>query len=150
LNQLITESEKFANLLGGIGRRMYARSKRRYQMDQIEFSTAVRNAVNDERKKWEEDEARALKALDGQMDFVTETAKQQQQQLSELSFQVRCMTAYVEYEADWHHKLRMLLLKLDPKVGIVSVDDLPHHMDYTEFENKCKESKNTNWRRWTT
>lgn len=148
LNQLITESEKFANVLGSIGRKMYARSKRRYQMDQIEFSKAVRDAVSDERQKWEDDEARALSAVEGQMTFVADVAEKQQIQLAELSFQLRCMTAYVEYEAEWHHKLRMRILTSDPVNAVISVEDLPDHLHYAEFERKCKDSNSLSWRSW--
>lgn len=143
LNQAITESEKFANMLGRFGRAIYARSKRRYQMDQIEFSRAVRAAVTEERHKWEADETRALNVVSGQMDFVATVAAAQQAQLNELNFRVRCMTAYVEYEAEWHHRLRMMLLSADGGLAV-----LPDHYDYAEFERKCKAHNNMNWRTW--
>jgi hypothetical protein len=145
LNQAITESKKFASALGKFGLWWYDRSRKRYQMDQIEFSTAVRNAITDERKKWEEDESRALTVVTGQMDFVARTATEQQKQLAELSFQMRCMTAYVEYEAEWHHKLRMKLLTAS---GSVTIDDLPDHMHYSEFERNCREHGDVIWQRW--
>lgn len=146
LNQAITESEKFANMLGRVGRSIYERSKRRYQMDQIEFSRAVRTAVNEERQKWEDDETRALNVVSGQMEFVTGLASNQQKQLNEFSFQVRCLTSYVEYEADWHHKLRMMLLRANGE-GL-DFATLPDHLDFSEFERNCREKNNTAWRTW--
>jgi uncharacterized phage-like protein YoqJ len=149
LNQLLTESEKFANLLGSVGRKFYARSKLKYQMDQIQFSTAVRAAVNDERKRWEEDESRALAVVTGQMAYVSSTAEEQQKQLEGLSFQIRCMTAYVEYEANWHHQLRMQMLRADSKNdGMISIETLPNHMDYSDFEGNCKKFNSMAWRSW--
>lgn len=147
LNQLITESEKFANLLGRFGRELYNRSKRRYQMDQVEFSKAVRDAVADERKRWEEDEARALTVVEGRMEFVSKLAGTQQDQLKELSFQLGCMRAYVEYEAEWHHRLRLRLLAVQNE-GLIKVDDLPDHMLYVDFESRCREAGNMSWRSW--
>jgi hypothetical protein len=148
LNQAITESEKFANMLGRVGRAMYARSKRRYQMDQIEFSRAVRDAVGEERHRWEADEVRALNVVTGQMEYVVTVAAKQQEQLNELNFRVRCMTAYVEYEAEWHHRLRMLVLRADVNGGAVGISELPPHHDFAEFERKCNENKSTAWRTW--
>lgn len=149
VNQAITESEKFANLLGRFGRSIYARSKRRYQMDQIEFSSAVQMAVASERQKWSEDEARALTVVTGQMTMIADIAKQQKIQLEELNFQLRCMTAYVEYEAEWHHRFRMVLLSADVGNGLINTHELPDHMHYADFEKKCKDLKNMSWRTWT-
>lgn len=148
LNQAITESEKFANLLGRFGRAIYARSKRKYRMDQIEFSDAVRQAVADERKRWEEDETRSLTVVNERMAYVVGVAEKQSDQIKELSFQLRCMTAYVEYEAEWHHRFRMAVLRADKGDGTVVVNDLPNHMHYAEFEKKCKDTGDMNWRIW--
>lgn len=147
LNQLLTESEKFANLLGRFGRGIYDRSKRRYQMDQVEFSNAVRTAVAEERKQWEETEDRALTTVRGQMELVSTVAKNQQDQLKEFNFQLNCMRAYVEYEAEWHHKLRMRLLSVENQ-GLIKIDDLPEHMMYNDFETKCREAGTVSWRTW--
>ena len=51
LNQLLSESEKFARLFGRFGRWVYARAKARHRMDLEEFNDAVRDSVADERER---------------------------------------------------------------------------------------------------
>ena len=148
LNQMITESEKFANMLGGWARKLHERAKRRYKMDTIEFNEAVRQAVASERQRWESDEARALKAVEGQLTFVAKVAEDQQKQLNNLNWAQRCLTAYTEYEAQWHHKLRMAILKAEQNGGHLPVDAVVDHIHYAEFEERCRKSGNMNWRAW--
>lgn len=148
VNQLLSESEKFANLLGRFGRKMYERSRTRRRMDTVEFNAAVREAVKVERKAWEEDEERALKVMEGRLEFVTEITTAQQEQLKELNFQIRCHTAYSEYEAEWHNRLRILMLRAAQNGGTVAIDDFPPHMHYGDFEDFCRQHGNMRWRDW--
>lgn len=148
VNQAITESEKFANTLGGWARKMHARAQKRHRMDTVEFNEAVRDAVADERTRWENDEARSLKIVEGRLEYVTKITENQQTEMGALSFQVRCMTAYTEYEADWHHRLRLLILRANQNGGEIAIQTLPDHMAYYEFETMCKQKGNLNWRTW--
>lgn len=148
VNQLIAESSKFANLLGGWGRKLHARARARYRMDTADFNEAVRDAVADERKRWEEDEARALKAVEGRLTYVTEITKAQQEEMNTLSWQIRCHTAYTEYEADWHHQLRMKIVKALKNGGAIPVEVLPEHIPFYDFERLCKDKSSFAWRTW--
>jgi hypothetical protein len=148
VNQLISESSKFANVLGSIGRKLHERARERRRMDTIEFSTAVREAVATERKGWEEDEERALKIMEGRLEYVTQITEAQQQQLKDLNFDIRCLTAYSHYETAWHNKLRMLAARADLNGGSIPIEHLPHHMEYSEFEERCKSEGHTRWREW--
>lgn len=147
-NQAIAESKKFASLLGGWGRKMHDRARSRYQMDTAEFNAAVRDAVADERARWDSEEARALTMVEGRLKYVTEITETQQKELQELSWSLRCHTAYTEYEADWHHKLRMKVVQANRDGGKIPIGDLPDHRSYYEFETLCKDKGNLNWRTW--
>ena len=148
VNQIISESSKFANLLGGIGRTLHARARERRRMDTIEFTNAVHQAVKAERKSWEEDEERALQAMEGRLEYVAKITEAQQEQLKELNFQVRCLTAYSHYEVAWHNKLRIMAARADQNGGVIPISELPHHMEYGEFEERCKTEGHTRWREW--
>jgi hypothetical protein len=148
LNQLLSESEKFANLLGRFGRKLHARARDRRRMDTIEFTSAVREAVNEERERWERDEERALKIMEDRLEYVTDITKAQQEQLKGLSFDLRCLTAYSEYETSWHNRLRMLAARAATNGGKVPIEELPPHIGFGEFEERCKREGNMRWREW--
>lgn len=150
-NQLLTESEKFANLLGRFGRKVYDRARARSRMDTVEFSAAVRDAVKSERESWEAEETRAFAAVERDLAYVTGVTNRQQERLEEFEWSMRCLTAYTEYEADWHHRMRLAILKAEQNGGVIPVEDLEEkfpHMHYREFEEKCRTANNMNWRSW--
>lgn len=147
-NQAIGESQKFANMLGKWGRKMHQRARANYRMDTTEFNAAVRDAVADERERWEAEEARALTMVEGRLSYVTGITETQQKELQELSWSLRCHTAYTEYEADWHHKLRMKIVQANQDGGKIPIEMLPDHKSYYEFEVLCKDKGNLNWRTW--
>lgn len=152
LNQAITESQKLANVFGRFGRKLYDRARRRARMDNEEFNTALDKRLEvkrtEWRKEWEADEARALTALRRDMTYVAGVAESQQERLDTLEFEVRCHTAYSEYEAAWHNRLRILAERANNNGGEIPVALLPEHVHYDEFEERCKSEGNMNWRRW--
>jgi hypothetical protein len=148
LNQAISESQKFANLLGGWARKMHARAKIRHRMDIEEFNDAVRDAVADERKRWEEDEASSINILERRLRHVSDMALAQQEEISELSWSRRCNGAYAEYESYWHQKLRVLILKANRNGGSIPIEELPENVPFHEFEQMCRERGNFNWQKW--
>lgn len=147
LNQLVTESEKFANALGRAGRAWHARARRRYRVDVAEFNAALTERLEEERQRWRDEEARALVAVQGRLKYVTELVTTQQTEMTELEFQIRCFSSYAEYEADWHHRLRMLIIKADLNGRHINIDQLPDHIPFTDFEHECR-VKGMNWRTW--
>ena len=148
LNQLLSESEKFANLLGRFGRTIHARARRLRRMDTLEFTNALQEAVAKERQRWEEDEERALNIMESRLRYVTEITAAQQEQLEAIGFDLRCLTAYSQYEVAWHNRLRALALRADNNGGSVPVEELPHHIEFADFENRCKSENNMRWREW--
>jgi hypothetical protein len=148
ISQLLQESEKFANLLGRFGRGVHERARKRYRMDTKEFNDAVAKAVDRERDKWEEDEGRALTSVEEQLKFVVDIANAQRTQLEELSFQVRCMTTYTEYEAMWHHKWRLAVISAAHDDSIPLAAMPVEHVHYADFERRCRENRSMNWRDW--
>lgn len=148
INQLISESEKFANSLGRVGRKLYERARTRRRMDTVEFNVAVREAVKAERKSWEDDEAREMKVMEGRLQFVTEITEEQQKQLREITFELRCHRAYGDYEGEWHNKLRIMALRAANNGGEIAIDALPPHLMYSEFEEHCQQRDNMRWREW--
>ena len=148
LGQLLTESEKVANLFGKWGRKIYNKARQRNRMDTEEFNRAVRDAVAEERERWERDEARALTIVEGEVKIVSDVAADQQRKMEEMYWTIRCLTAYTEYEADWHHRLRILVLQANANGGSIPISDFADHIHYAEFEKKCREHNNMNWRSW--
>lgn len=148
-NKLAEESEKFARTFGRIGRGIRRRALQRHQVDlkAAEFAMAVQSAVTEAvtkaREEWEQDENTAIAALDARLSTVSKVTAQQLVDLEEMRFQVRCMTAYTEYEAMWHNRLSMLIAN---STGKVCLNDLPHHYGYYEWEKKYRDDPN--WRKW--
>jgi hypothetical protein len=121
---------------------------RRHRIDLIseEFAEAVSRAVETARDKWETEGNDALLALQGQLKTVSRITEQQRVQLTELLFKVRCMTVYTEYEALWHHKLRVMSnTAIDDHIPIAV---LPKHIDYYQFEVLYR--SNPDWQNWAT
>lgn len=147
-NQLLSESEKAANVLGKFGRWIYSRARARRRMDTVEFTEAVRKAVDKERQRWEDDEARELKVMEERVAFITELTQEQQRQLREITFELRCHRAYGDYEAAWHNRLRVLAMRADMNGGQIPIETLPPHIMYSEFEDRCRAEKTMIWRDW--
>lgn len=149
VNKLAEESEKFANRLGSIGRRIRKKSLERHHIDlkAAEFAQAVRvevgKAVDEARQKWEEDENEAIAALDARLTTVSAVTAQQIIDIEGLNYQLRCAMAYTEYEATWHNRLS---IQVANSGGKICLDDLPLHFGYFEFEKTYK--ADTNWRKW--
>jgi hypothetical protein len=146
--QVITEFSRFANLFGKWGRTLYQKSRERHRMDTEDFHKAVRKAVEEERQRWDEDEARELATVQERLNYFIGLAELQQREMAELSFQTRCHTAYTEYEAEWHHRLRIAISQALHNGGAVPVDKLPDHIHYAEFEKKCRDAGTMSWRGW--
>jgi hypothetical protein len=148
LYQLITEFRKFANLLGPLGRRLYDRSRTRHKMDTTEFNQAVREATAEERERWEKDEARAMILYEGRLKHVSDLTEDQQRELKEVQWQLRCHHAHAEYDSEWHSILQRLIRRAARNGGQIPIDDLPDHIHFSDFEQMCRDNKNFSWRTW--
>lgn len=144
-NRLIDESEKFASFFGKWGRRMHEKSNRHDRITSVatEFAAAVETAVEDARRKWIADENDALRVLDRRLSAVAEVTDQQRIDLDELRFTARCLTAFTEYEANWHHDFNLLVAR----ETCVTPDLIPNHMDHWQFRALFK--TNESWRKWS-
>lgn len=150
VNKLIEESEKFAKRLGPIGRKLRDRALKRHHVDlaAAEFADAVRKAVDkaveEARRRWLEDENEAIKSLSGRLETVSDVTDEQEEAIGVLRSEVRCLTAYTEYEDSWHARLRAAAVRSPD--GTILMTDLPHHTGYYDFEAKYR--TNPNWRTW--
>ena len=147
-NQGISESQKFANLLGGWARGMHQRARDRNRMDTEEFNKAVRQAVADERERWENDEARALTVVEKRLEHVIVITEEQQKEMQDLSWMNRCLIAYSEYESAWHHKMRLKTARAAANGGTIPVEEIINHIEYYEFQSLCKDRNSMAWRTW--
>lgn len=147
LNKLIEESGKFAAFLGKWALKIHRRALARHHVDlqAAEFSQAITNALESARRAWLSDENEALRALDQRLEAVSGVTSQQARDIKELRFQLRCMTAYTEYESVWHGRLLRLISSAGN--GHVRVEDLPPHVNFYEFEARYRD--NTSWRDWS-
>jgi hypothetical protein len=146
--QVITEFQKIANLFGKFGRGIYERSRARHRMDTKEFHEAVRVAVEEERERWEVDEARALTVVKERLEYFIGLSEQQQAELIEMRWYKRVDTAYGEYESEWHHRLRLAILRASKNGGAIPIEILPEHIHRGDFERMCREKDSFNWRTW--
>lgn len=148
VNKFAEESEKFANRLGRVGRYLRSRSLKRHGFDAAAavvaeaVRVAVDVAVREARKKWEEEENEAIVALDQRLSTVSTVTAQQQVDLENMRFQYNCCLSYADYEATWHNRLSVKVASR----GSMSLEDLPNHYSYYDFEKAYKTS--TNWRKW--
>lgn len=146
LHTLITTSEKVANLFGRVGRWLHRRARKSYILDIQEFNLVVNKAIGEARDKWEAEESRALSVVEERLKYMTDLVDRQQLELRELGFRHLCTLSYIEYEAEWHHRLRMAIIdQNDPTALLPAVEQ---HISYAEFETKCR-SRGTNWRQWS-
>lgn len=145
-NKLVEESYKFASVWGKWGKAAHAKALARHHVDLAaeQFATAVKNAVNAARETWESEDNEAIKALDDRLGTVSRVTADQKTNIDELIFQVRCLTAYTDYEGVWHNKFRAMAARSD---GVLRLDELPGHMLYYEFEVQYK--VNQKWREWS-
>lgn len=145
LNRLIDESSKFAGFFGRFGRRLHERAAARHRVDAVatEFAVAIEGAVEGARRKWQIDENEAIRALDARLASLSEVTTDQFGEIADLRVTVRCLTAYTEYEAAWHHNLLMKAYKAD--VGITA-DDIPAHMDHVQF--RALFLCDSKWQQW--
>jgi hypothetical protein len=146
--QAITEFQKVANLFGKFGRNIYEKSRARHRMDTKEFHEAVREAVAEERARWEADEARALTVVEQRLEYFIGLTKQQHEELIAVAWARRCDTAYGEYESEWHHRLRLAILRANQNGGAIPIEILPEHVHRGDFERMCREKDNFSWRTW--
>lgn len=146
LNELIKQSSTLANLLGGWAKKIHARAAAGRQVDlaSAEFTKLVASALEDAREKWEEDENEALASLNTRLETVRTVTAEQALNITELQFQVRCMTAYTEYEAWWHHQLDLRKARAADALPVAEILD---HLLYFEFEQKCRDV-DMKWRTW--
>lgn len=146
INELIKQSSTLANFLGGWARKIHARAAAGRQVDiaSAEFTKFVADAVENAREKWEGDENEALASLSTRLETVRSVTAEQALNIAELQFQVRCMTAYTEYEAWWHHQLDTRKARAAESL---LVEDILDHMLYYEFEQKCRD-QSMKWRTW--
>jgi hypothetical protein len=148
LNRAIEESSKFAAILGRFGKKMHDRALARKQVEfaAAELAEAVMKAVEEARRTWQTDENAALRALDGRLRSVAEVPSQHIIDMDEMRFQVRCLMAYSEYEATWHHRLQTKAAQAPG--GCLDFADIPDHVDYWQFEKLYR--VNERWRDWVT
>lgn len=146
LNRLIEESAQVANSFGKFGRWWRRRALQRHQINLAadEFAQALTRAVEKARDEWEQEENEALIAMRGRVDSLVEVSKAQKETITELQFDMRCCTAYADYEARWHNELRAHAGRNGD--GLVRLEDMPVHIPYFEFESRFRE--NPKWREW--
>lgn len=143
-NKLAEESEKFANFFGKAGRKIRDRALKKHGYDIVaaQVAEAVQKAVEAARREWEEDENEAITALDQRLGAVSAVTAQQRLDLEEMRFSYNCCLAYADYETQWHSRLTVKV----GTAGSVTLEDLPRHYSYYDFEKQFK--KHTNWRKW--
>lgn len=148
LNRAIEESGKFAAFLGKWATKRHERALARHHVDlaAAEFADAVKDAIEAARKTWESEENEALTALDKRLETVSEITATQKTDLDELRLQVRALMAYTEYEAAWHHRFGIVVIRHEGNGSCVPIIDIPAHMDYSEFETLYR--VNQRWRDW--
>lgn len=146
LNRLIEESAKVANVFGGVGRWWRQRALRRHQINLAadEFAQALTKAIQQAREEWEEEENEALAAMQRRVGSLAEISRAQNQTITELQFDMRCCTAYADYEALWHNRLRAHAARSPD--GLVRLEDMPVHIPYFDFLVRFRE--NQRWREW--
>lgn len=145
-NKLAEESYKFASLFGRWGKKIHAKALERHHINLAaeQFANAIRDAVEKARDEWEGEENEAIKALDQRLGTVSRVTTDQTAHINDLLFQVRCLTAYTDYEGLWHNRFRVAAARSGD--GHMSLDDLPNHIGYYEFEAKYREDDD--WRKW--
>lgn len=133
-NRLIDESKKFASFFGEWGRKRHEKTLRRHQMDlqATHFADAVKQAVENARKAWEEDENEAISALDRRLLVVAKVTEQQSKDIATCQRKINVMSAYADYESSWHNRMRAVVAASSG--GSVVVNDLPPHMNFWQFE----------------
>lgn len=145
-NKAVEESYKFASMWGRWGKKVHAKALSRHHVDIAagQFATAVRTEVEKAREVWEADENEAIQALNDRLGTVSKVTTDQSTHIQELLFTVRCLTAYTDYEGVWHNKFRATAARAVD--GRMSLDELPGHMGYYEFEASYRD--NPKWREW--
>lgn len=146
-NKAVEESYKFASIWGKWGKRVHAKALSRHHVDlaAAQFAQAVQKAVDTARETWEAEDNEAIKALDDRLGTVSRVTADQKINIDELIFQVRCLTAYTEYEGLWHNRFRAEAARAVD--GRLSMADLPGHIGFYEFEVHYK--ANQQWRQWS-
>lgn len=145
-NRMVEESAQVANFFGRFGRWWRKRALHRHQINLAadEFAQALTKAVQQAREEWEQEENEALVAMQGRVTSLADISRTQNTTISELQFDIRCCTAYADYEALWHNRLRAHAARSSD--GLVRLEDLPVHIAYYDFLARFRE--NQRWREW--
>lgn len=146
-NKLVEESYKFASLWGKWGKDLHAKALARHHVDLAaeQFATAVKNAVELARDEWEAEDNEAIAALDARLKTVSQVTGDQTRHIKELLEQDNIKSAYLDYEGLWHNRFRVAAARSED--GRLSLDDLPGHVGYYEFEASFRD--NPRWREWS-
>jgi hypothetical protein len=146
-NKLVEESYRFASIWGNWGKAMHAKALARHHVDLAaeQFATAVKNAVELARDEWESEDSEAIAALDARLKTVSQVTGEQVVHIRELLEQDRIKSAYLDYEGIWHNRFRVAAARSSD--GRLSLDELPGHLGYYDFEAAFRE--NPKWREWS-
>lgn len=142
VNRLIEESEKFAGFFGKWARKIHARHQEDLVIEKL--AEVVRQVLDSAHDEWESEGNEAMRAMAARLETMSDVSAQQKEDIDELLFQVRCSMGYGEYEALWHHRLR--LAATNATGTCLPLADIPNHIDYYRFESMYR--SDTNWRTW--
>jgi len=146
-NRMIEESKKFSAFFGEWGRNRRERALRRHQVDlqASHFADAVKQAVEDARRKWQEDENEAIAALDRRLLVVAKVTEQQSRDIATCQKKINVMSAYADYESAWHNRMRA---QVAAQGDSVLVSELPPHMNFWQFEAQYLQKPDTDRSWW--